>query len=288
MTDFYAQAVAPREARVPTPVAPLFVPANRPERFSKAAASGADAVIIDIEDAVPPGAKAAAREALGAGMALGLPTFFRVNAEGTEWHEADCWAIRRLAAPLVCVPKAESGDMLDRIAARLGGRVTILAQIETARGVANAEAIAAHPLVSQLAFGPADFFLDMNMRPSPPMSAHVLARLAIASRLAGKPGPLDGPCFAVGDDAAIERECAAAIAHGAGGKLCIHPTQPGRVFSAFLPGETEIEWAAEVVAAAGDGGARLVKGHMVDAPILARARAILAGAGRSRGEENNR
>ena len=257
-------------------VAPLFVPASRPDRFIKAAMSGADAVIIDLEDAVPPALKAEARSNLAAALSLAVPAMVRINADSTEWHEADLETIVSLGIRLVCVPKVESTGLLDRLASKLGPGVDVVAQIETARGLENAASIAAHRSVRQLAFGPADFFLDMGMPVSRDMSGHVLRSLAIASRAAGISKPLDGPCFAVADPAALAAESADAVAWGAGGKLCIHPTQTAKVLECFLPGPDEIAWARRVVAADRDGSARIVDGRMIDAPVTARARSVLA------------
>lgn len=268
-------------------VAVLFVPATRPDRFAKAAASGADAVIVDLEDAVPPSDKEDARANLGAVTALAIPAFVRVNAMGTPWYEADLSAFEAQGANLLCLPKVESMAELDAVASRLGDSVRILAQIETAAGLANAAAIASHGAVVQLAFGPADFFLDMDMNPSPQMSGHALRLLAVASRAAAKPLPLDGPCFSVGDAATLDAECQAARLSGAGGKFCIHPSQPIAVLERFSPSSDEMDWAARVVSADREGGAQLIDGRMIDAPIVARARAVLerASAGAAPAEQ---
>ena len=256
-------------------VAPLFVPASRPERFAKAAASGADAVIVDLEDAVQPSLKDQARANLGAVRDLEVPAFVRINAEGTPWHEAELSALRAQGLKRICVPKVEDAGLLDRIAGRFPYAVTLVAQIETAAGLEHALPVARHRLVSQLAFGPADFFLDMGMSPSAEMTRHALCRLAVASRAAGIAPPLDGPAFRIGDAEALADECRTAVACGAGGKLCIHPSQPVAVLEHFLPGAAEVEWASRIVGAAGDGGAQAVDGQMIDAPVIARARLVL-------------
>jgi citrate lyase subunit beta/citryl-CoA lyase len=256
-------------------VAPLFVPASRPDRFEKAAHSGADAIIIDLEDAVAPNSKDAARENLRLAKSLQAPVFVRCNGEGTPWHNEDLSAIAELGLKRICAPKVESAHFINVLARRLGDGVQVLAQIETARGVEQAGVIAAHSLVSQLAFGPADFFLDLSVAPSDGLTQHVLCRLAIASRAAGKAPPLDGPSFAVNDRGALELECAQALACGAGGKLCIHPSQTAVVLEQFTPSAAAFAWAERVVAADLDGAAQMVEGQMIDAPVVARARAIL-------------
>jgi citrate lyase subunit beta/citryl-CoA lyase len=107
------------------------------------------------------------------------------------------------------------------------------------------------------------------------LSQHVLCRLAIASRAAGKPAPLDGPSFAIHDREALALDCGRALAAGAGGKLCIHPSQTLAVLEQFMPSAAEVAWAERVVAADVGGAAQIVEGQMIDAPVVARAHAIL-------------
>jgi citrate lyase subunit beta/citryl-CoA lyase len=202
----------------------------------------------------------------------------RINAPGTPWHEADIDALTSFGVRHICLPKVDSTAVLDGLAARLGNDLVVMVQIENARGVENAAAIVAHPMVSQLAFGPADFFLDMGVSAGGALTRHVLSRLAIASRSAGKSRPLDGPSFNLADGEKLLAECAAAAACGAGGKLCIHPSQVPHVLAAFRPSPAELDWARRVVDADRDGSAQIVDGRMIDAPIIARARALLGGA----------
>jgi len=256
-------------------VAPLFVPASRPDRFEKAAASGADTILIDLEDAVPTQLKAEARGNLRFALSLQIPVFVRCNGAGAPWRDADLGAMAELGLKRVCAPKVETAESIDLLARRLGDDMEVLAQIETALGVEHAGEIAAHPLVSQLAFGPADFFLDLGAAPSDVLTQHVLCRLAIASRAAGKAAPLDGPSFAIADRAALEQACDRALACGAGGKLCIHPSQVAAVLEKFAPSAADVAWAERIVAADVDGAAQIVDGQMIDAPVAARARAIL-------------
>lgn len=257
------------------PVAPLFVPADRPERFEKADRSGADAVIVDLEDAVAPAAKDGARSNLCHALRLQNPTFVRVNSEDSGWYHADLAAVRALGLRRICLPKAESVATLDAIIETLGEDVEIMALIETARGLEAAAALAAHPHVARLAFGPADFALDLGAAASDAIKAHALMRLAVASRAAGKALPLDGPSFEVADTTKLASECRQALNHGAGGKLCIHPAQTSDVIAAFRPSAEQLGWAQRVVDAAQDGAARLVDGKMIDAPIITQARALL-------------
>jgi len=256
-------------------MAPLFVPASRPDRFEKAAVSGADAIIVDLEDAVPVGGKDEARNALYLAQNLPIPVFIRCNGVGTPWHDADLSVMAKLGLKRVCAPKVEGAHLIDIMADRLGEGIEVIAQIETARGVEHAGDIAAHPLVSQLAFGPADFFLDLGVAPSDVLTQHVLCRLAISSRATGKAAPLDGPSFAIHDREALDQACGQALACGAGGKLCIHPSQTALVMDRFRPSAAELAWAERVVAADLEGAAQVVDSQMIDAPVVARARAIL-------------
>ncbi|WP_256754288.1 CoA ester lyase [Mesorhizobium sp. Mes31] len=258
-----------------TPVAPLFVPADRPERFEKADRSGADAVVIDLEDAVAPAAKDGARFNLHHALTLRNPTYVRVNSQDSSWYTTDLAAVGALGLRRICLPKAESVATLDAMVHILGEDIEIMALIETARGLEAAAALAAHSHVARLAFGPADFALDLGATASDAIKAHAMMRLAVASRAAGKPLPLDGPSFEVTDTAKLASECQQALNHGAGGKLCIHPAQTSHVISAFQPSDEQLRWAQRVADAAQDGAARLVDGKMIDAPIIAQARALL-------------
>lgn len=258
-------------------IAPLFVPADRPERFAKAAASGADAVIIDLEDAVPPAAKEAARGKLAAALPA-TAIIVRVNAVGTPWHDGDIDLVHRLGAVGVMLPKAEDAALVANVAHRLRGRRHFIPLIESARGVQRAVDIAAVHGVTQIAFGPADYRNDIGCGDAP--EAMLLARstLVLASRLGGIAAPLDGPCFDFRDPGGTTKEARHARMLGFGGKLSIHPSQVAWVRDAFLPDEAEISWARRVVAAEGSGGAANVDGTMIDAPVVARARRILAAA----------
>jgi citrate lyase subunit beta/citryl-CoA lyase len=154
----------------------------------------------------------------------------------------------------------------------------VIALIETARGLAAARNIAATLGVARLAFGSIDFCADLGM--SHTREALLMARseLVLASRLGGLHAPLDGVTTSVSDAVLIEDEARYALGLGFGGKLCIHPAQIAAVKRGFTPDEAQIEWARRVLAVR-DEGAVKVDGAMVDAPVRARARAILARIG---------
>jgi citrate lyase subunit beta/citryl-CoA lyase len=259
---------------------PLFVPADRPERLAKAAASGADAVLADLEDAVARDRKQAARDSLAAWLSAhqtGVPICFRINAETDAAHEADLELCTALDLAAIMLPKAESAAAVARVAGRTG--LPVIALIETARGLAQVEEIATE--AAQLAFGSIDFAADLGMQHTPLALHHARSRIVLASRLAGIVAPLDGVTTAVSDVDQLRRDCAHAVEMGFGGKLLIHPDQVAPARAAFAPDATAVDWAERVLATEG-AGAVLLDGEMVDAPVLVRARHVLRRAGRAK------
>lgn len=253
---------------------PLFVPANRPKRFEKAAVAGADAVILDLEDAVAADAKDGARAALRGGFTP-LPLLVRVNGLGTPWHEADMAALAGKGFAAVIVPKAESSEAFAGLCAT--SPVPVIALIESARGLADARRIAANPNVARLAFGSIDFCADLSCAHSREALFAARSELVLASRLAGLAAPVDGVTTAIDDIELIADDTRHACALGFGGKLCIHPRQIEAIRTGFAPDAAEIAWARRVLAS-GDG-ATAVDGAMVDEPVRIRARAVLKRAG---------
>ncbi len=255
----------------------LFVPGDRPDRFDKARASGADAVIVDLEDAVPIDRKSAARDAAAAWLSSDRPVVVRINAIDTVWFADDAALCRHPGVAAVMLAKSERAD--DVAALRgLAGEVPVVALVETAAGLANARALAAAPGVERLAFGSIDFQLDMNLRAKHDELAPYRAALALASRLANLAMPIDSPCPSFDTPDELEAEAARARRDGFGAKLCIHPKQAAVVNRAFSPSAAEIAWAERVLAAAdaSQGAAVAVDGRMVDKPVILRARALLA------------
>lgn len=268
--------------------AALFVPATRADRIPKALASGADAVIVDLEDAVAPQDKDSARAALDVALAhqhrasaaasfAGPALWVRVNT-GAPWSDQDlALCARHAAVQAVVVPKAESAQQM-QAAFEACGRKPLVALIETAEGYARRDDVASHPAVKRLAFGSIDFQLDLGISGEGDALLVFRSGLVLASRLAGLPAPLDGVTVEVANPEVVAADAARARALGFGGKLCIHPQQVGPVNAAFSPSPAEIEWAQRVVAAceASAGAAVAVDGKMVDRPVLLRAQALLA------------
>lgn len=254
----------------------LFVPGNRPDRFEKALAAGADVVVLDLEDAVAPPEKPAAREHIARFLrGNGKPCVVRVNATTTAWHRDDvAMAADRGAA--VMLPKAENAADVCAVA----GQVEVIALVETALGVLNSFAIASAPGVSRLAFGSLDFAAELGINADDHHALYAArTQLVLASGAAHLPPPVDGVTSAVHDEVRLRADLANAHRLGFGGKLCIHPAQVDAVNAGFAPSQDEVEWATEVIAAvraAGDTGVIVLNGRMVDAPVIRRAERILA------------
>ncbi|GAP37197.1 HpcH/HpaI aldolase/citrate lyase family protein [Piscinibacter sakaiensis] len=258
----------------------LFVPGDRPERFAKARAAGASAVVVDLEDAVAPAGKDAARDAVRQALSAEAPVVLRINAAGTPWFEADLALAAEAGVRAVMVPKAEDAATLARVAAA-GARV-LLPLVETAAGLAGLAAVAAAPRVERLVFGTIDLQADLGLRDA--TEDDLLPwrlQLVLASRLAGIGAPIDGVCTAIDDAPRLAADVARARRLGFAGKLCIHPRQVAAVEAGFAPSAAELDWARRVLAAAeASGGAAVaVDGKMVDRPVLLRAQAILQEAG---------
>ncbi len=263
----------------------LFVPATRPERFAKALASGADAVIIDLEDAVAPADKLAARQMLaqawpGFSMAERARVLVRVNAGATAWHGDDLTLLGQLGVAGAVLPKAESVAHLAHVAAVLGSACTLLPLIESVAGLDAADALAHSPQVLRLAFGNLDFQADAGMACGPDEAELQPVRLVLvlASRRAQLASPVDGVTPGTQDTVQLALDAARGRRGGFGGKLCIHPLQVAVVNAAFAPSAAELDWARRVVAAfeAGGGGVFSLDGRMVDAPVLRLAQRTLA------------
>jgi citrate lyase subunit beta / citryl-CoA lyase len=276
----------------------LFVPGDRPERFAKALASGADAVILDLEDAVGPSAKPAARQAILEYLAQNnaQALWVRINAIGTATHSEDLAFLRLLSKALVngatagsrimqiMLPKVESRELTEQMVESLAhpSGVKIIAQIESALGLDQARDFAHSPYITRLAFGSIDYSLDLGLAADDDNALlHARSHLIWISRLAGLPAPIDTVTVDLKDPAVIQHDARLAKRLGFGGKLCIHPSQVSAVNEAFTPSAKEIAWARQVInasAAAGDGAVNL-GGQMIDRPVLLRAQRILDLAG---------
>ncbi len=263
------------------PVSYLFVPGSRPERFDKAMAAGADAVIIDLEDAVSPVDKDSARASVAAWLSADKPICLRINTPDTDWFAADLALCAHPGVVAVMLPKAAQVADIDRL--RKAGARRVLPLIESAQGFANLSALAGAEGVERLAFGSIDFAVDLGIEGDDRELDYFRSQLVLASRLAGIAAPIDGVTTAIDDKLVLESETLRGKRFGFGGKLCIHPAQLSVIHASYLPQAAEVDWAERVMvaAAASQGAAVAVDGKMVDRPVILKAERILARAGRT-------
>lgn len=257
----------------------LFVPGDRPERFEKALASGADAVILDLEDAVAPQDKERARACVKEWLMKNAGVYVRVNAEDTPWFYDDLLSIGSLSSVSgLVVPKATDPRTFRQIASAGHDSLAILPLLESAAGFAAINEIARAERVERLLFGTVDFQVDTGIGGDGEELSYFRCQMTIASRLAGIGTPVDGVTTELNDHDAIQESARRARRFGFGGKLCIHPRQIVATHSAFTPSVAEREWATRVVdaAKASCGSATVVDGEMIDAPIISHANEILA------------
>lgn len=267
----------------------LFVPANRWHMIEKAAASSADAVCIDLEDAVAPADKPAARanvirafQELDFGPRLRM---FRINGLDTHFAYRDAIEVVEAAGPridTVMLPKTNAArdvHFLDTLLTQMDSAIGIEAQIETAAGFLNAREIAqASPRLRSLIFGPGDFAASMRMPQvniGEPGPYDAVMQTIVAAARANNLRCLDGPYAAYKDAAGFERSCRIARGFGFDGKQCIHPTQLETVNAIFAPTAEELAEARRILEASAQGAAASLDGKMIDAASIRMARVML-------------
>jgi citrate lyase subunit beta / citryl-CoA lyase len=265
----------------------LVFPGDDDRKRARALTSGADAVVLDLEDGVAAGdAKDEARNRIGAFAAEpGAPArLVRVNDPSGPLGALDLAAVERLRSVAVVVPKAG----LAAVAAAAEAGRPIVALVEDAAGIRDACALAEQPSVVALAIGSADLGAALGLVPdgSGAELSYIRSQLVVASAAAGIRSPIDGPCLDVTDPEALERETRQARALGLRGKLCIHPGQVSGVHRVLAPGPQEVERARRIVAAWEELEARgmavgVVDGSLVDLPVVLRARAVLEASERA-------
>lgn len=261
------------------PTSPLFVPGNRPERFEKAAATQADALIIDLEDAVDASQKDDARANLLSHGVTAKPVFARINSAGTDWWHRDLAALNSAGLAGIMVPKAETAADLAAVAKATGAGVPIIPLIETVTGLDALDDILQASQVLCVGFGSLDFALDLGCEPTWEALLFTRSKLVLASRRAGRLPPIDGVTPTLDDADLVGQEAARARDMGFGGKLAIHPKQVASILASFRPTPKAIAWAEVVLAAATSDSAVKVDGQMVDKPLVERARRIVEAAG---------
>ncbi|GAA3694434.1 CoA ester lyase [Arthrobacter ginkgonis] len=260
----------------------LFCPADRPDRFAKAAAR-ADAVILDLEDAVAAADKPAAREAVAASRLDPERTIVRVNPAGTSDFDADLAALRTTGYRSLMLPKAQDPGEVRALA---GYGVVVLC--ETAAGVLNAAALAAEPNTVALMWGAEDLIASLGGTSSRDgggayraVALHARSSVLLAAAAHGK-AAVDAVYLDLEDAGGLEAEARDAAASGFAAKACIHPGQVEAVRAAFAPDPAEVAAARALLdAAAGEAGVFRFNGRMVDEPLLRHARAVLGRAGQA-------
>ncbi len=254
----------------------LFVPATRPDRIEKALATTADVVIIDLEDAVAPEKKISARRHLSE-MTLSRRAYVRINDAGSDYFTDDVAFVT--SCEWICgviISKVQSRSDVTRFFELVGRDVVVEALIESSRGVGAVDEIA-HSGVNRLILGSADFSSELGVEVSEQLLAYPRSRMVVASAAAGIASPVDGPTLEWSDLERVENDAVAARRLGMGAKLCVHPTQLPIVAAVFTPTTADRQWAKEVVEAFEQcgGGVTSLRGEMIDAPVVARARRIL-------------
>ncbi len=286
----------------------LFVPGNRPDRVEKAVGSGADAVIIDLEDAVPPSEKAESRPKVREKITAFRESVIlvRVNAIGSEFLAGDLDEIVVDGLGCIVVPKVESAGDVREIDGHLSeverrkdlepGTISVIPLIESARAVQNVfEILSERTKPSRLltaAFGAADYTLDMGIEITREGAEldYPRSRIAVACRAAGVDPPLDTPFMIdLKDVDALRADAERAKRLGFQGKLCIHPIQIEACHAVFSPTAEEVEHAERVIQAFEDAEARGIgaiqlDGKFIDAPIVEKSRRIAKLAAAIRGD----
>ena len=260
----------------------LFCPADRPERFAKAAA-GADVVILDLEDGVAVADKSAARTAL-----LDTPldperTVVRINAAGTDEHARDLDALAGTAYTTVMLAKAESATQVAALAPR-----DVVALIETPRGAVSAAEIAAAEGTVAMMWGAEDLVAALGGSSSRhadgtyrDVGRHVRSTVLLAASAFGRRA-LDAVHLDIGDLDGLRAEANDAVAVGFDATVCIHPTQIPVVRAAYRPDDEKLDWARRVLAAAQtERGVFAFEGQMIDSPVLKHAEMMMRRAGES-------
>ncbi|GGO28565.1 CoA ester lyase [Microbispora rosea subsp. aerata] len=262
------------------PLTWLYVPADRPDRIAKALRGAADMVIVDLEDAVAPERKNAARAEAVALLATPQPRVeIRVNDVRTPYGQADLHALGALLhhGGGLRIPKVESADEVRRIADMAPG-VPLRPTIESALGLERAYEIAtASPAVAGIGLGEADLRADLGVTGEAGL-AWARSRIVVAARAAGLPAPAQSVYPHVRDLDGLAASCAEGRAMGFRGRAAIHPVQLPVIAAAYRPTEEEIAAAMEVVSAADRGAVALADGRFVDEAVVRQARRVLTDA----------
>jgi citrate lyase subunit beta / citryl-CoA lyase len=261
----------------------LFVPGDRPDRFGKAAASEADIVILDLEDAVSPDRKREAREHVRGWLDLRHQAVVRVNGADTPWHADDIRMVAGCSGAVIAVmvPKAEDPGHLESVPRHLPAGTGIIPLIETAAGIMHAAAICALASVVRPAFGNVDLAAQLGVdHQAHDALRHARSALVLAAAATGCAAPVDGVTTSLADDSRLRADLEHAAGLGFTGKLCIHPRQVAVANHYLTPSDADIKWARQIVATAQDGSVAARDGQMIDRPVVLRAQAVIRRSGR--------
>ncbi|OAN40884.1 HpcH/HpaI aldolase/citrate lyase family protein [Microbacterium sp. H83] len=258
----------------------LFCPADRPERF-RGALEKADAVILDLEDAVRPEAKAEARENIVAADLDPARVVVRVNASSTDDFAADLAALARTGFRTVMVAKTDDAESL----AAFDDDYSVIALCETARGIRSASRIAAHPRVVAMMWGAEDLVASLGGTSSRfpdggyrDIARHARSHVLLEAAAQGK-SAIDAVHIDIDDVEGLRREAEDAAASGFAATACIHPRQVPVIRGAYAPDASTVEWARSVLQASEtERGVFRFEGRMIDEPVLRHARSVLARA----------
>ncbi|MBD8727064.1 MULTISPECIES: HpcH/HpaI aldolase/citrate lyase family protein [Frigoribacterium] len=250
----------------------LLVPGTAPDRFTPAAASRADQMVLDIEDAVDPARKPAARDDVVAWLRDGGEAWVRINDRSTDFWSDDVDALLGLPGLQgVMLAKTEAPEHVTETFDRLGGAVRVLALVESALGIEESPSIAKARGAFRLAFGSGDYRRDTGTSADDLAMAYPRSRLVVASRIGGLPGPIDGPT--VGSSHPVLREQAGvAVALGLTGKLCLDVEQLPVINEVISPTPSDVAWAQDFLADF-EGRGRVIRDGS-DLPRLGRAQKI--------------
>lgn len=258
----------------------LFVPANRPALFQTARDSGADGIILDLEDGVAEADKGSALDNALSWLESNDRAVIRVNGSGTPWQREELERLSSRGEVTVMVPKVESVKDVQVVAEALGAGSAIIATIESARGLVQLSEICSAPGVLRVGFGNVDMATDLGVSATDKAALeYSRSAVVVHSRAYGLAAPFDGITLDVKNEAAVMTDAAYAASMGFGGRICIHPAQVQSTNEMFRPSLSQLEWAARIVKSSHGSAVQVVEGQMVDKPLVERARRVLARGG---------
>lgn len=260
----------------------LFVPGHSPEKFTKAAHSGADCIVLDLEDAVGRDRKSEARHNVVDWFSRGGSGIVRINGTDSPWFEDDVAALSK-RPHVIMLPKAARPEEVSDLLSRLPLGSQVMPILETASGVLNARDVCATTGVLRAVFGNADLAreLGIDLADHQAMS-FARSQVVLASAAGHLPPPVDGLTTDIADRQALLTDTEHAIALGFSGRSCIHPRQVDLINEAFLPSEEALSWARNVIATTNrsNGSINLLDGHIVGTPMIEQAHRLIARSNR--------